>query len=301
MIFTALVGDPRLPHHLEPGPCSDRFMPAMGRAIASTCCTIGSNTLLLAMGALLTARFIQTLSSLEDLNRTLETRVADRERALAANYERLAALEREHAASEERQLIMRDLHDGLGSQLFTSLSRVERGDMDDGQIATVAAQPASPTCGSRSTRWPPTSTTSAPRSAISCSAGRRSWSRPACVRAGTSTCRDRRHAAVAARRAAAAARGAGGADQRAQARAGRREVAGAARARGRRLGDGHGFIEMEVEDNGHGPGGRARRRRAMAWPTCARAPSGWAAQLDLHSAADGTCVVLRLPMTAPVA
>ena len=92
------------------------------------------------MGALLTARFVRRSSSLEDLNRTLETRVADRERELAANYTRLAALQREHAASEERQLIMRDLHDGLGSQLFTSLSRVERGDMDDAQIAVGAAR-----------------------------------------------------------------------------------------------------------------------------------------------------------------
>ena len=97
----------------------------------------GSNALLFAMGALLTVRFIQTLGSLEDLNRTLETRVADRERALAGNYARVAALEREHAASEERQLIMRDLHDGLGSQLFTSLSRVERGGMDNDQMAAA--------------------------------------------------------------------------------------------------------------------------------------------------------------------
>ena len=97
----------------------------------------GSNTLLLAMGALLTGRFVRTLGSLEDLNRTLESRVADRERALADNYARLSSLEREHAAAEERQLIMRELHDGLGSQLFTSLSRVERGDMSNVQIASA--------------------------------------------------------------------------------------------------------------------------------------------------------------------
>ena len=97
----------------------------------------GSSAMLLAMGGAVTARYIDSLSSLEDLNRTLETRVADRERALAANYEQLAALQREHAVAEERQLIMRDLHDGLGSQLFTSLSRVERGDMDDQQIAAA--------------------------------------------------------------------------------------------------------------------------------------------------------------------
>ena len=97
----------------------------------------GANLVLVAMGGLLTARFIQTLGSLEELNRTLESRVADRERQLADNYQRMAVLQRQHAASQERQLIMRELHDGLGSQLFVSLSRVERGDMQGGQIAAA--------------------------------------------------------------------------------------------------------------------------------------------------------------------
>ncbi len=95
----------------------------------------GANLVLVAMGGLLTARFIRTLDSLEELNRTLETRVADRERQLSENYQRMAVLQRQHAASQERQLIMREIHDGLGSQLFVSLSRVERGDMQGGQIA----------------------------------------------------------------------------------------------------------------------------------------------------------------------
>ncbi len=102
----------------------------------------GADILLLAMGGLLTARFVQALTSLEtvnrtlaELNHTLESRVAERERRLAANFENMAALQRQHAASQERQLIMREIHDGLGSRLFTSLSRVERGDMDDRTIA----------------------------------------------------------------------------------------------------------------------------------------------------------------------
>ncbi len=94
-----------------------------------------ANLLLLAMGGLLTLRFIRTLASVEQLNETLESRVADRERTLSENYMRLAALERVNAASSERQLIMREIHDGLGSKLFTSLSRVERGDMNNAQIA----------------------------------------------------------------------------------------------------------------------------------------------------------------------
>ena len=95
----------------------------------------GANVLLIAMGLLLATRFIGTARLLRELNQTLESRVADREKALADNYARLAYLERQNAAAEERKLIMRDIHDGLGSQLFTSLSRVERGAMDSTQMA----------------------------------------------------------------------------------------------------------------------------------------------------------------------
>ncbi|KIQ36197.1 hypothetical protein RT97_01905 [Variovorax paradoxus] len=96
-----------------------------------------ANLLLLCMGSLLTARFIHTTDSLEELNRTLESRVADRERHLAQSFAHMAQLQRQHAASQERQSIMREIHDGLGSRLFTSLSRVERGDMSERQIAQV--------------------------------------------------------------------------------------------------------------------------------------------------------------------
>ena len=102
----------------------------------------GANLMLLGMGGLLTARFIEALSSLQtanrnlaDLNETLELRVAERERHLATNFARMADMQRERAATQERQLIMREIHDGLGSRLFTSLLRVERGDMNDRQIA----------------------------------------------------------------------------------------------------------------------------------------------------------------------
>ena len=89
------------------------------------------------MGVLLSTRFVRSVRSLRDLNETLETRIADRERALASNYARLADLERRNAASEERKLIMREIHDGLGSKLFTSLSRVERGAMDKPEMAAA--------------------------------------------------------------------------------------------------------------------------------------------------------------------
>jgi hypothetical protein len=86
-----------------------------------------ANLLLLVMGTLLALRFARTLAAVEAANRTLEARVQEREREIADSYERIATLQREQAATDERQRIMRDLHDGLGSQLLTSLSRAERG------------------------------------------------------------------------------------------------------------------------------------------------------------------------------
>lgn len=65
----------------------------------------------------------------------LEERVAERTRALEHNHAQLRHLERQLAADEERQRIMRDLHDGLGSQLFVTLSRVEGEDITRGEIS----------------------------------------------------------------------------------------------------------------------------------------------------------------------
>jgi signal transduction histidine kinase len=98
-----------------------------------------ANALLMVMGALLTTRFIGSLRAVEDARLTLQLRVAERERELAAGYARIAELQREQAAQEateqERQRIMQELHDGLGSQLFTSLLRAERGALQGPEVA----------------------------------------------------------------------------------------------------------------------------------------------------------------------
>ena len=93
-----------------------------------------ADILLLVMSGILAARMVGSFQAIEQLNRTLEFRVAEREAALANNYEQLRRLERQHAAVEERQQIMRDLHDGLGSQLFLTLSRAEVGRIDQREV-----------------------------------------------------------------------------------------------------------------------------------------------------------------------
>jgi signal transduction histidine kinase len=89
-----------------------------------------ANALLVVMGVLLAMRFVRTLGEVEAANRTLEARVAAREREIAASYERITVLQREQAVQGERQRMVQDLHDGLGSQLFSSLMRAERGALD---------------------------------------------------------------------------------------------------------------------------------------------------------------------------
>jgi signal transduction histidine kinase len=87
------------------------------------------------VSALLIDRFVRTTEKLERLNRELDRQVAGREAELAANYERLASLEREQAAAEERQRLQRELHDGLGAKLVTALARVESAGLDAEGVA----------------------------------------------------------------------------------------------------------------------------------------------------------------------
>lgn len=93
-----------------------------------------ADVLLVAMGVILSVRLVGTLDAIQQLNRTLEARVAESEQTIRVNYERLRRLERQHAASQERQQIMRDLHDGLGSRLFVALSRAESGQAPPGEL-----------------------------------------------------------------------------------------------------------------------------------------------------------------------
>ncbi|MCB1994696.1 MAG: hypothetical protein KDG57_02260, partial [Rhodoferax sp.] len=97
-----------------------------------------ANLLLVVMGVLLATRFVRTLGEVEAANRTLEARVQAREREISASYERIAQMQREQAVQGERQRMVQDLHDGLGSQLFSSLMRAERGALDsDATVHTL--------------------------------------------------------------------------------------------------------------------------------------------------------------------
>ncbi len=83
--------------------------------------------LILVAGGNLLAYLVRALDDSERLNRELEQRVADKHRELALNYDRLRELERERAVTAERDRLMRDVHDGMGGQLVSTLALVESG------------------------------------------------------------------------------------------------------------------------------------------------------------------------------
>ncbi|MDB5773245.1 MAG: hypothetical protein JWM42_3619 [Burkholderia sp.] len=98
---------------------------------------LGIPAFLFVMACVLIDRFIDSLKQAESVKEQLAWRVAARENELAASYGQLRKLEREHAATEERQRIMQDMHDGVGSQLLSTLVMVQRGALTQNDTAAL--------------------------------------------------------------------------------------------------------------------------------------------------------------------
>jgi signal transduction histidine kinase len=92
---------------------------------------------LVALATPLVDRFVRVLAEAETARAELETRVKEREQLLKRNYERLRESERLQVQAQERQRIMQDMHDGLGSQLLSSLMLVERGAVTQPQMVQL--------------------------------------------------------------------------------------------------------------------------------------------------------------------
>jgi len=73
----------------------------------------------------------------EQANVVLAERLAARESELVASHEKLRAIERRELIHEERQRLMQDMHDGLGSSLVSALRVVEHGHTDEMDVAQL--------------------------------------------------------------------------------------------------------------------------------------------------------------------
>jgi signal transduction histidine kinase len=90
------------------------------------------------ISVILTGEYARTRSALNELNRTLAERVSERERALRESFERLAALERARAVSDERSRILKDMHDGVGTHLTSALRQLQGQSGDTVDVPLVA-------------------------------------------------------------------------------------------------------------------------------------------------------------------
>lgn len=70
---------------------------------------------------LLTRRFTAAVKKSEELTQELENRVVEKQGEIEANHVRLRALEQEQAVSAERERLMRDMHDGVGGILASTI------------------------------------------------------------------------------------------------------------------------------------------------------------------------------------
>ncbi len=75
-------------------------------------------------------RYVRSSRDLVTLNNDLEQRVQQKARELEAGYEQRRLFERERTLSQERDRLMRDMHDGLGGQLIQALAMSEKDNSD---------------------------------------------------------------------------------------------------------------------------------------------------------------------------
>jgi signal transduction histidine kinase len=97
----------------------------------------GAPLLLCALVYALADGYFRTYDEVRALNSGLELRVAERAAELQRTHERVRALERATTLADERDRMMRDMHDGIGSQLMTTLDAVERGGCGPDDVAAM--------------------------------------------------------------------------------------------------------------------------------------------------------------------
>jgi signal transduction histidine kinase len=82
-------------------------------------------------------RHLAALSDAERARADLTLRLDEREAELAVTYDKLRESEQQQMLARERQRLMRDMHDGVGSSLMGALVVVERGEADAQQTAEM--------------------------------------------------------------------------------------------------------------------------------------------------------------------
>ena len=93
----------------------------------------GAPILFAAVALNLFSRFGEAQGRARELTQSLDARVQQKTRELEVSHTKLRAIEATQAQSAERARIMQDMHDGLGSQLVSSLALAQGGELSPAQ------------------------------------------------------------------------------------------------------------------------------------------------------------------------
>ena len=82
-------------------------------------------------------RYVAANVEVKQANANLQLRLQAREEELQTSHQRLREIAHRQTLSDERQRLMQDMHDGMGSSLLTALLAVEKGRIDASAVADV--------------------------------------------------------------------------------------------------------------------------------------------------------------------
>ena len=97
-----------------------------------------TNAVTFAMfGTLMYRRYVNAIAEVELVNAGLAQRLEARERELEETHRRLREAALRQTISDERQRLMQDMHDGLGSTLISAIRSVEHGGASDVNVSQI--------------------------------------------------------------------------------------------------------------------------------------------------------------------
>lgn len=97
-----------------------------------------TNAVTFAMfGTLMYRHYVGAIAAVEQLNASLAQRLQQRETELELSHQRLRQAALRQSISDERQRLMQDMHDGLGSSLISAIRSVEHGGVSDSKISQI--------------------------------------------------------------------------------------------------------------------------------------------------------------------
>lgn len=87
--------------------------------------------------AVIYRRYVNAIFAVEQTNASLAERLKAREAELERSHRQLREVELRQTLSDERQRLMADMHDGLGSTLIGAIRQAEHGGMGDAKVAQL--------------------------------------------------------------------------------------------------------------------------------------------------------------------